>query len=544
MPSRWLAFGLLLFVASLASAQGVTYVVLWFDTEDYIDPIADDAALRIANDLTSLGVRATFKVVGEKARVLERRGRRDVIQALGKHGIGYHSDSHSIQPAPAVLLQHLGLLEGAEEFERRQRPGFEDVGRIFGVTPVCYGQPGSSWAPQSNLALRRMGVHVYLDEGSQVGLNDQPFWYGGLLYVYNMGPYQIRADLDHKVPASETYRQFDSAVKHFGEAGGGLISTYYHPTEMVHTEFWDAVNFSHGAMRKREEWVLPNRRTAEDAERCFRILKAYVEHAKALPDVRFITANDLLRIYANPLAPLVDKLKLAQHFKQGITFLSVDAGDLSAADILLELSVAQGNYDEAQAALAQAQAQLRQAELKEQEADIQATESQAKLGQALHTVDTVDTLMSQRPAKASRVDSARLDLERCRVVSPFDAYVTNMNIAEGAYARPGAPIFTLIDSRTWYVIANYRESKLKDIHLGDHVDVYLMGHPTRRFNGTVESIGFGVFPEDGKVTSGLPQIERTLNWVHLSTRFPVRVRVTDPDPRLFRIGATAVTVVR
>jgi hypothetical protein len=330
-------FALLLLVTALTAAQGVTYVVLWFDTEDYIDPIADDAALRIANDLTGLGVRATFKVVGEKARVLERRGRMDVIQALGKHSIGYHSDWHSVQPAPAVALEHLGFLEGAEEFERRQRSGFEDVGRIFGITPVCYGQPGSSWAPQSNLALRRMGVHVYLDEGSQVGLNDQPFWYGGLLYVYSMGPYQIRADLDHKVPESETYQRFDSAVKHFRETGGGLISTYYHPTEMVHTEFWDAVNFSHGEMRKREDWVLPNRRAPEDAERCFKILKAYVEHAKALPDVRFITANDLLRVYANPLPPAVDKLKLAQHFKQGITFLSVEEGDLSAADILLEL---------------------------------------------------------------------------------------------------------------------------------------------------------------------------------------------------------------
>ncbi len=331
-------FGVLvLLMAGLASAQGVTYVVLWFDTEDYVDPIADDAALRIADDLTKLGVRATFKVVGEKGRVLERRGRLDVIQALGKHSIGYHSDWHSIQPAPAVALEHMGLLEGAADFERRQRPGFEDIARIFGVAPVCYGQPGSSWAPQSNVALRRMGVHVYLDEGSQVGLNDQPFWYGGLLYVYSMGPYQIRADIDHKVPESETYRQFDSAVRHFRETGGGLISTYYHPTEMVHTEFWDAVNFPHGAMRKSDEWVQPQRRTPDAAERCFRILRAYVEHAKAMPDVKFVTANDLVGIYANPLPPAVNKAKLAQHFQQGITFISMAEGELSAADILLEL---------------------------------------------------------------------------------------------------------------------------------------------------------------------------------------------------------------
>lgn len=206
--------------------------------------------------------------------------------------------------------------------------------------------------------------------------------------------------------------------------------------------------------------------------------------------------------------------------------------------------VAQGNYDEAQAALLQAQASQQQASLKKVEASSLSIEQEAKLGQALHTIDTVDTLVSQRPAKAAKVDSARLDLERTRVVAPFNAYVTNMNISVGAYARPGAPLFTLIDTRTWYVIANYRESKLKNIHIGQHADLYLMGHPDRRFNGTVESVGYGVFPEDGAVAQGLPNIERTLNWVHLSSRFPVRIRVNDPDPDLFRIGATAVTVVR
>ena len=205
---------------------------------------------------------------------------------------------------------------------------------------------------------------------------------------------------------------------------------------------------------------------------------------------------------------------------------------------------AQGNYDQAEAALREAEAQHNQSILRRTEADSAALESTARLGQAIHNVDTLDTLMSQRPGRASKVDQARLDLERCRVVAPFDAYVTNMNISVGAYARPGAALFTLIDTTTWYVVANYRESKLKNIHLGSSVDVFLMGHPDRKFHGIVESVGYGVFPEDGSVQAGLPQIERTLNWVHLSSRFPVRIRVNDPDPTLFRLGATAVTVVR
>jgi multidrug efflux system membrane fusion protein len=223
--------------------------------------------------------------------------------------------------------------------------------------------------------------------------------------------------------------------------------------------------------------------------------------------------------------------------KQYVTVDQVDQANTA-------VRVARGNYDEAVAALSQAQASEAQAVLHQQEADDTASESRAKLGQSIHVVDTLDILMSQRPGLAARVDRARLDLERCRVVAPFDTYVTNMNISEGAYARPGTPMFTLIDSRVWYVIANYREGKVKNIHIGSPVDVYLMGHPERKFVGVVDGIGHGVFPEDGTVVGGLPDIERTLNWVHLSTRFPVRIRIQNPDPALFRVGATSVTVVR
>jgi multidrug efflux system membrane fusion protein len=256
--------------------------------------------------------------------------------------------------------------------------------------------------------------------------------------------------------------------------------------------------------------------------------KAAVSRAQAA----VVAAEAQLKLATNDLHRIEPLLK-----KQYVTVEQIDQANTA-------VRVAQGNYDEAQAALVQAQAQQAQAALHQEEAGALNTESQAKLGQAIHTIDTVDTLMSERPGKAAKVDSARLDLERCHVVAPFDAYVTNMNISEGEYAHPGSPLFTLIDTRTWYVIANYRESKLKNIGIGTHVDVYLLGHPDRKFSGIVESIGYGVFPEDGKVADGLPDIERTLNWVHLSTRFPVRVRVQDPDPKLFRIGATAVTVVR
>ena len=258
------------------------------------------------------------------------------------------------------------------------------------------------------------------------------------------------------------------------------------------------------------------------------VAKATVLRAQAAANA----AEAALKYATNDLHRIEPLLK-----KQYVTVDQVDQANTA-------VRVAHGNYDAAAAALSEAQAQETQAVLRHQEADDQASETRAKLGQSIHIVDTLDILESQRPGLAARVDRARLDVERCRVVAPFDAYVTNMNISEGAYARPGTPMFTLIDTRNWWVVANYREGKVKNIRIGAPVDVYLMGHPERKFSGLVESIGYGVFPEDGSVVAGLPNIERTLNWVHLSSRFPVRIRIQNPDPVFFRIGATAVTVVR
>ena len=129
--------------ATYAGGPAKVYVVLWFDTEDYILPASDDAALRIAEILTQESIRATFKIVGEKARTLRARGREDVIKALKKHEIGYHSNYHSYQPTPAMYLSVLGWDEGVAEFDRRERPGYDDIIRIFDAVPSCYGQPAA-----------------------------------------------------------------------------------------------------------------------------------------------------------------------------------------------------------------------------------------------------------------------------------------------------------------------------------------------------------------------------------------------------------------
>jgi multidrug efflux system membrane fusion protein len=159
----------------------------------------------------------------------------------------------------------------------------------------------------------------------------------------------------------------------------------------------------------------------------------------------------------------------------------------------------------------------------------------------------LEPLVNQRGAREAAAKNARYNLNNCRVYAPFDARVTNLTISEGAYAHVGQQVFTLIDARTWWAIGNFREGELRHIVPGMQADVYVMSNPNVRFAGVVDSVGFGVTPDPdtiGTLQPGLPDVQRTLNWVHLASRYPVRVRVQNPPSDLFRVGESAVVTIR
>jgi hypothetical protein len=321
-------------------------VILWFDTEDYLLPADDDATKRLCEMLTERGIRATFKLVGEKARVLEQRGRHDVIAALKKHDIGYHANFHSVHPAPAEYLAECGLLDGLAEFIRREGPGAADVRRIFQVpTLSCYGQPGSSWGPQTVAALKAIGVAphgvpCYVDEGDHVGLKGKPFWYCGALVVYDMAPNYTRMDLHDPQAVEPAKRKVAEIAARLAAEGGGLISIFYHPCEWVHKEFWDGVNFRRGANPPREQWKAPPQRPAEETEGAFRRFAEYVDHIRALADVRWVTATDLPQIYPDAVRqsgaspPDLEELvrRLLDGGAAGVDFQVIGARAYSPAD--------------------------------------------------------------------------------------------------------------------------------------------------------------------------------------------------------------------
>ncbi len=226
--------------------------------------------------------------------------------------------------------------------------------------------------------------------------------------------------------------------------------------------------------------------------------------------------------------------------KKFVTVDQVDQAKTLEAARAEALKQAGSEWESAKARLRSTLAQLHRASaLIEQ--------SKAQVEQAGHAVTTLEPLTPQRGARMSSVETAQYDLDNCKVYAPFDALVTNLTISEGAYVHKGEQIFTLIDARTWWAVANFRETQLKHIAPGMRADVYVLSRPNKHFSGVVDSVGFGVTPDAdviGRLGPGLPDVQRTLNWVHLASRYPVRVRVQNPTPDLFRIGESAVVTIR
>lgn len=164
--------------------------------------------------------------------------------------------------------------------------------------------------------------------------------------------------------------------------------------------------------------------------------------------------------------------------------------------------------------------------------------------QAHAAVSGVEALVAQREEVKAQIAQAKLNLEYSEVRAPFDGRVTALQTTVGQYVSPAQSIMTLIDVRRWYVVANFRETELNGVRAGTPARVYVMGNSERPFSGVVDSVSYGVAPGDGVKLGGLPFMEKTINWVHVSQRFPVKVAVSEPDEELFRVGASAIVTLR
>ncbi len=209
--------------------------------------------------------------------------------------------------------------------------------------------------------------------------------------------------------------------------------------------------------------------------------------------------------------------------------------DIDRARFELALRQADASVLAAQAALAQSQ---RESKRNTQLDDLVSQETREQ-GQT--RTDQARAALAQ--AEVNR-DTAKLNLERTRIVSGIDGFVTNLDLREGEYAAASHPVLAVVDSKSFYVEGYFEETKLPRIHLDDKVSVKLMG-TKQALSGHVESFAEGIADRDRTTGANLlPNVNPTFNWVRLAQRIPVRVAI-DSVPAGVRLvaGQTATVEV-
>jgi multidrug efflux system membrane fusion protein len=188
--------------------------------------------------------------------------------------------------------------------------------------------------------------------------------------------------------------------------------------------------------------------------------------------------------------------------------------------------------------------QLDQAEVAARDAAKSLSQAREQQAAASNAVDTLDGAEAAVQARRAALAIAERALRHTTVLAPHDGRIVGLTVASGEIIAPSQPLFTLIASDEWFSTGNFRETVLKHIKVGDCATVYSMIDRTRPMHGVVTGIGSGVLDTAHvDLPTGVPYVERSLNWVRVSQRFPVRVKLENPPEDLVRLGASAIIEV-
>lgn len=213
----------------------------------------------------------------------------------------------------------------------------------------------------------------------------------------------------------------------------------------------------------------------------------------------------------------------------------------------MQVKSAQASLVKAQADFAFAnQMAIRYATLYKQNAgslqDMQKYQNQ--LAQAAQQLEQARVILAQavtdHNAMLTRIDiasttiaDAKNNIEHTKLFAPIDGYVTNLNLRSGEFVSVGQKIFGLVDNNEWWVDVNFKETQLKRIKPGQTAIVELDMYD-HKYLGVVESVSFA----SGNTFSLLPAQNATGNWVKVTQRFTVRVKLENNLQFPLKVGAS------
>ena len=160
-----------------------------------------------------------------------------------------------------------------------------------------------------------------------------------------------------------------------------------------------------------------------------------------------------------------------------------------------------------------------------------------KSGQAAPA--TGDQIKADIEQYSAELKQAQYNLEHTLIAAPADGIIANFSTRVGDTLVQDTPIFSLVEQNEFWVAANFKETQLERIRVGQTAEIKVDMYPNYIFKGVVDSIS----PGAGTVFSLLPAENATGNWVKVTQRVPVKIIITNPDPRYPLIAGTSATAI-
>jgi len=237
--------------------------------------------------------------------------------------------------------------------------------------------------------------------------------------------------------------------------------------------------------------------------------------------------------------------------------------DAQAATQQAQISANQAHVDQARAVLVFAQQQAARSQtlagegfgsvqnsqqftsqLRAQQAAVQSAEEDLNLSQR-----QVESLKAQRlGAEATlaqvkaQLDQARVNLERTRILSPVEGYVTNLSTRLGDYSNVGVNVLSLVDADSYWIDGYFEETNLPLIRAGDRATIKLIGHSSI-LRGHVDSIARAISVSNAQPNNqGVATVNPIFTWVRLAQRIPVRIQIDAVPPGVVLAAGMTATV--
>ncbi|MDF2381495.1 HlyD family secretion protein [Nostoc ellipsosporum NOK] len=164
----------------------------------------------------------------------------------------------------------------------------------------------------------------------------------------------------------------------------------------------------------------------------------------------------------------------------------------------------------------------------------QISQASAQGGTIQAQIAKAEAVIATRKAE---LENARLRLSYARIVAPTSGRIGKLNLAAGQYVQPGQPLFTIVNNETFWIVANYKETQLKNLSIGQPVEVSIDGYPKLKIQGRITSFSEAT----GAQTSLLPPDNASGNFVKVTQRVPVKIEF-DITPELRKILKAGLSV--